>query len=174
MNDLSFEKVLEIEPRMVLEIAMGLREPREIAEDYGFSATQWELLKVHDPFKKQVEDKKAELKQNGVTFRLKSAVIAEELLEDLYLKATHEDASFHTVLEAVKFTSKAAGLDAPKQDGQAAGSGFSISITIGGQAVKINGAHKATQELPGDTYDMEENFDFTQSFAEYTPTPLPR
>lgn len=172
MNDLTFKKVIEIEPRMVLEISMGLRDPKEIAEDYGFSEEQWIALKVHEPFVKQVDDKKAELKENGVTFRLKSAVIAEELLADLYIKATDEDATLHAVLESLKFCAKASGLDAPKQDGVAAGSGFSINITIGGQAVKISGTHTPTEE-EDNVYEMEEHFDFTQSFVNYTPIQLP-
>lgn len=168
MNDLSFQKVLEVEPKFVLEVAMGLREPQEIAEDYGFSEEQWIALKVHEPFVKLVEDKKAELKAGGVTFRLKSAMIAEELLADLYLKATSEDATLHSVLESLKFTAKAAGLDQPKQDAAATGSGFSINITIGGQAVKISGAQKGRV-----IEEDEEHFDFTQSFGSYEPVALP-
>lgn len=175
MNDLTFKNVIEIEPRMVLEIAMGLRNPQEIAEDYGFSEEQWISLKTHEPFVKQVDDKKAELKESGVTFKLKSALIAEELLESLYLKASAEDATLHAVLESLKFTSRAAGLDAPKQDGVAAGSGFSINITIGGQAVKISGQHRPTEEPQDESniIDVEEHFDFTSSFGAYTPTQLP-
>lgn len=168
MNDLTFKNVIEIEPRMVLEIAMGLRDPKDIAEDYGFSEEQWISLKVHEPFVKQVDDKKAELKESGVTFKLKSALIAEELLESLYIKASAEDATLHAVLESLKFTSRAAGLDAPKQDGVAAGSGFSINITIGGQSVKISGEQKGRV-----IEEDEEHFDFTQSFANYIPTQLP-
>lgn len=184
MSDLSFQKVLSIEPKFVLEVAMGLREPAEIAEDYGFSAEQWFSLKTHEPFVKQVDEKKAELKESGWTFKMKSAVIAEELLESLYIKATDEGATLHAVLESLKFVSKAAGLDAPKQDGVAAGSGFSINITIGGQAVKISGQHQPTAEPQGDTYDMDslsprwsggmdEDYDFTQSFGAYAAMPLP-
>lgn len=169
MNGLSFQKVLDIPPKFVLEIAMGLRDPKEVAEDYGFTEEQWTALKAHDPFVKQVDEKKAELKASGWTFKMKSAIIAEELLADLYLKATEEGATLHAVLESLKFTAKAAGLDAPKQDTQAAGSGFSINITIGGQSVKIAGS--ATPQ--GDVYDMEEHFDFTQSFGSYEPVPLP-
>lgn len=149
---------------------MGLREPREVAEDYGFTEEQWLALKVHDPFVKQVDEKKAELKAGGVTFRLKSAVIAEELLADLYLKATEEGATLHAVLETLKFTAKAAGLDQPKQDAAAAGSGFSINITIGGQSVQISGAQKG-RILDAD--EEEEHFDFTQSFGAYAAMPLP-
>lgn len=169
MNDLTFKKVLEIEPKFVLEVAMGLRNPAEIAEEHGFSEEQWAALKVHEPFVKQVDDKKAELKASGWTFKMKSAVIAEELLADLYIKATDDGATLHAVLESLKFTAKAAGLDAPKQEGVATGSGFSINITIGGKSVQISGAQKGRVIEE----DSEDAYDFTRSFGAYTPTQLP-
>ena len=152
---------------MILELASGIREGADIAEDYGFSLEQWHALLKFEPFIKLVEDKKTELKASGYTFRLKSAMIAEELLADVYLASQEESASFHTKLESLKFTARAAGLDAPVREMAQAGSGFSIVIDLGGGKTVQIGSSARTIEHE-ETYD----FDETICFAPYTPTPL--
>lgn len=132
MTQLSTSRILDVPPKLVLEVAYGVEPPEEIAERYGFSRTEWLLLKEHKPFVKQVEDKKEELRAGGYTFRMKSAVIAEDLLGTLYLKAKEEDASFHTILETVKLTAKAAGFEAPQKEETNTGSSFQITINLGG------------------------------------------
>ena len=67
MNSLTYRQIVEVPPKMVMEIALGVREPADVAEDYGFSAAQWGELKLLPSFVKQIEDKKSELKQSGIT-----------------------------------------------------------------------------------------------------------
>lgn len=157
MSSLTYQQVVEVSPKMVLEIAMGIREPATIAEDHGFSEEQWLRLKAFEPFIKQVDAKKEELKQTGVTFRLKSAFIAEDLLDSLYKKATEEDASFSVLLETIKFTSKAAGLDAPVKADQAPGNRFSITIDLGGGksvSVAVNQNNEKVVESEDVVFEM--------------------
>lgn len=151
MNQLDTRRVLEIEPRMILEIATGLEDPERIAARYGFDESEWLLLRAYPPFVRQVDDKKAELKASGHTFRIKAAVIAEELLGELYLKATEPGASFNTVLETAKFTAKAAGYDAPpKEEGQT-GPAFTININLGGgRSVQVKASTAQTIDMEVD------------------------
>jgi len=159
MTQLSTTRMLDVPPKLVLEVAYGVEPPEEIAERYGFSSAEWLLLKEHKPFVKQVEDKKEELRAGGYTFRMKSAVIAEELLTTLYLKAKEGDASFHTILETVKLTAKAAGFEAPPKEETNTGSQFSITINLGG-GKSVHVGHTPTQPSiidmePEDTYDID-------------------
>jgi hypothetical protein len=102
---------------------------------------------------------------------MKSAIIAEELLADLYTKATEPDASFHTALELAKFAARAAGIDAPVREANV-GSSFSISINLGnGQSVQIGAV--APQAALQDVYDAEEAITpYTISFGAYAAVPL--
>jgi len=84
---------------------------------------------------KSVEAKKAELKADGWIFRARAAWMSEELLGDLYLRAKDKDASFSALLETIKFTAKAAGIDVPPKDVASSGARVSISIDLG------NGRH---------------------------------
>lgn len=100
--------VLDVHPKFVLELAYGIRDPKELAEEYGYSLEEWEKLKAFEPFVKAVDARRAELSATGVTFRIKSAMMAEDLLPDIYSNAKAEGANFHTKLAAVTFLAKAA------------------------------------------------------------------
>lgn len=142
-TNLTTRHALEIPPKMVLEIASGMEDPAAIAERYGFDESEWSLLRNHAPFIKQVDEKKQELSASGYTFRMKAAVAAEAILEEVSKKALLPEASFHTQLEALKFTSRAAGLDAPPKEIQETSPGFSITINLGnGNSVEINAPQK--------------------------------
>jgi len=161
MTQLSTTRMLDIPPKLVLEVAYGVENPEDIAERYGFSSSEWLLLKEHKPFIKQVEDKKEELRAGGYSFRLKSAIMAEELLSTLFKKATEEDASFHQILETVKLTAKAAGFETPPKEEQASGPAFSITINLGGdKSIHVGSSPRQPQNIvdiePEEpTYDID-------------------
>ena len=177
---------LEVSPKFILEVASGIRDPVDIAEDEGFSSDAWEALKIYPPFVAQVEAKKAELKATGYSFRMKSAFIAEDLLAGLYEKATEQGASFHTTLELAKFTARAAGLDSPNEAEQNTGNKFSISINLGGGNVVTIGGKTPISSPKEPDIDLSEletpdyteiedelSWDSTHMFLEFTPHPLP-
>lgn len=166
-TSLLMKQALDVPPKMVLEIACGLREPAEIAEDYGFSEEQWLELQQFGPFVKAVEAKKLELQQSGYTFRMKSALMAEDLLEDVYLAGKEDGASFHTKLESLKFMARAAGLDAPKDAAGENKPTFSISINLGGETVTIG------VNQPARTIDHDEDEPvFSMAFTPFQVIPF--
>lgn len=150
MTDLTVNQLLEVDPKFVLEVASGIRDPADIAQDYGYTGTQWLVLKEFGPFVKAVEAKRAELTATGYTFRMKAAVGAEELLAEVFTKAVSDDVSFHTQLEALKFMARAAGLDAPPREEAAAGEKFSITINLGGGNVVEIGGGKVESKIVND------------------------
>lgn len=168
---------LSVDPKFVLEVASGLRDPEIIAEEYGYAPEQWASLQLFPPFIRAVDDKKLELQTSGWTFKLKAAMAAEDLLADVYAKAKEEDASFHTTLEALKFMARAAGLDAPTQTAVDAGPAFSITIDLGGgQSVQINTKQSKSSGAHGEITDVEAEEGAKGafiSFPAYIPMPLP-
>jgi len=92
-------KMLDVQPKMILECAMGVEDPAVVAERYGYYGPQWEALKVFDPFVKAVEEKKVELYASGYTFRTRANILAHDLLEDIYLDAKAPETNAHTRLE---------------------------------------------------------------------------
>lgn len=151
------KRMLDVPAQMVLEIAYGVEQPERVAEKFGFSPVEWEQLKGHDPFVRQVDEKKAELKASGYSFRMKAAIAAEDLLEDVYKAAKEEGSSFHTKLESVKFFARAAGLDQPVKQQQDTGPAFSITINLGnGQSVQVNSTPAQQADPEPNTYDHDD------------------
>jgi hypothetical protein len=153
MENITAMQMLDVDAKFVLEVASGVRPPEVIAEDYGYSPEQWGQLKKFPPFVKAVDLKKVELTASGYTFRMKAAIGAEDLLTEVYKKATTGDTvSFHTQLEALKFMARAAGLETPPREDAELGSKFSITINLGGgKSVEIG------VKMPENGVKMPEN-----------------
>lgn len=121
-----------IDPRMVVEIALGMESPVDIAYRYGINASQFRALEQHKPFLAEVAAKRAELERGGQTVKVKAAWMTENLLDDLYLKAKDNNASIGQLQETIKLTAKLADLE-PKGSVAAAGAAgpaFQVVINL--------------------------------------------
>jgi hypothetical protein len=142
--------ILSIDPKFVFELAAGLEEPDHIAQRYHYTTEAWESLKNDQNFMRVVESKRTELQKTGYTFRLKAALAAEDLLDEVYIGAKSVDASLSAKLEAFKYLTKIGNLE-PKEDKQVAtGPAFSIKIDLGDNSITIN---QEAQAQP-DTIDI--------------------
>jgi len=127
---------LDIPQEMILAIAVGMEDPQEIAARYGFESTRWTSLQQWKPFNDAVAKQKAELEQNGVTFRIKAKDLTEDVFEDAYKIARSNDATLLQKLEFIKLGAKLGDME-PKANAQiAAGPGFSITINLTDTAKK--------------------------------------
>ena len=121
---------LDVPQEMILAIAIGMEEPSEIASRYGFDGDRWKVLSVWKPFLDAVAKQKAELEQNGITFRIKAKALTEDVFEDAYKIARSNDATLLQKLEFIKLGAKLGDME-PKASAQvASGPGFSITINI--------------------------------------------
>jgi hypothetical protein len=93
-----------------------------------------------DPvFDKKVRHYRDEIREKGITFRLKARAQAEELLTTSWTLIHHPDVSAAVKADLIKSTVKWAGLEV-KGEGPAEGTGgVSITINLGGepQALKV-------------------------------------
>lgn len=123
-------KVLELDPRLVVDVALGGEPPEEIAARYGLNADQWDQLRTNKHFRLAVAQKLAELKKGGVTFKVKAGMMAEDLLADVYKKAKQPDVGLAALLTTAQWLTKVAELE-PKSDAKGiGGNGFSITINL--------------------------------------------
>jgi hypothetical protein len=145
--------ILSIDPKFVFELAAGLEEPDHIAQRYHYITEAWESLKNDQNFMRVVESKRTELQKTGYTFRLKAALAAEDLLDEVYIGAKSVDASLSAKLEAFKYLTKIGNLE-PKEDKQVAtGPAFSIKIDLGSNSITI----KNTPENDENSQNSVEN-----------------
>ena len=125
-------KAFELDPRLILEVASGLEEPEAIALRYGIDAEAWKSLSTWQPFINEVAAKRAELERGGYVFKMKAHLLAEDMLQDVYLRAKSHDASLPLKLDTLKTFAKLADLEPrPTTQGQITqGGGFSINIVL--------------------------------------------
>jgi hypothetical protein len=134
---------LDIPPQLVWECAAGLEDPVSIAQRFGFEGEKWERLAQWPPFISAVQTQRAEFERNGMTFRLKAGLMAEEMMGMMFKQAVSNDSTIMQKLSVFQALTDVAGLKAPKNDPGNTNTAPKFSITInipqGAQPVTIDG-----------------------------------
>lgn len=135
----------QVSDEMVASIALGMEDELIVASRHGLSVEQYHELAATPWFQLQVTAKRSEFVKNGVTFKAKSAWMAADILDQVYLLASSPDASLGQKHEVLKTLSKLGGLE-PKEEKQVQGGpGFSISIDLGsGQSISLSNQQTIT------------------------------
>ena len=121
-------------PTLPVELAMRLAPIPQICAAYDISKEEYEVLR-HDPnFRAAVKQAREMLKQEGMSFKMKARLQAEELLSTSWnlIHASNDDVPPNVKADLIKFTIRAAGLDGSKD--QAANqhnmTGLQININL--------------------------------------------
>ena len=124
---------LDVPPQLVWECAAGLEDPDALAARFDFTGEKWERLKQWPPFIHAVQAQRAEFERNGMTFRLKAGLMAEEMMSQMFKQAIANDTSVMQKLSVFNSLVDVAGLKPDKKavdpSAQAAPK-FSITINI--------------------------------------------
>ena len=124
---------LDVPPQLIWECAAGLENPDSIAARFGFSDEKWERLKQWPPFIHAVQNQRAEFERNGMTFRLKAGLMAEEMMSQMFKQAIANDTSIMQKLSVFNSLVDVAGLKPDKKAVETnvqAAPKFSITINI--------------------------------------------
>jgi hypothetical protein len=135
LNLVVFDRRVSVPPALLMEVAAGLEEGWEIADRYGYTSREWEEMEKQEGFQKQVAALRAEMKLSGVTFQRKAALLAEDLLEDVYRLAKNSK-SIGDVQGAAKFFAQMGRLEPNAHEKGSSGGGnggFSITFNFSGQ-----------------------------------------
>lgn len=149
---------VDIPPEMIVAIAQGLEEPDDIAARHGFTGDKWEKLKNWKPFITAVAEHRSELERSGYTFRVKARFMAEDLLEETFVKAKNPETSLAQKLQVTQFLTRVAGLE-PKEDKNGlGGEGFSVTINMNGSATTISGGQNRASPQIEDVTPKESGY----------------
>lgn len=136
---------LTFDPRIPYVLALGLHKPSEVFAKYGVSDEQARALIANPVFLDTLKRYKDEVTANGISFKLKAKIQAEDLLTHSYVLATNPEVPAAVRADLIKWTAKMAGLEPSdkKGDGGTGGGGFSLKIVFGGSAEPrvIQGSH---------------------------------
>jgi hypothetical protein len=114
-----------------LEVALRAVPLPQLLDDYGLTKDQWDVLRFHSGFIADVKHWMEELKKDGMSFKVKAKLQADQLLSKSWAMIDDKDVPAAVRADLIKATVRWAGLEPSKADGQGAeGSGFSITINL--------------------------------------------
>lgn len=123
--------------RLAVDLALRMGEPEEVFAEHGISPEQALELTESPAFTALCKRIGGELRETGLSFRMKAKAISEELLVDAFEIATDPLQSGTVRAKIIEWVARVAGHEpAPAKAGvgEAGSGGFSLSITFAGQA----------------------------------------
>ncbi len=123
---------MSLPPEVMLQAACGMEDPVVVLERHFGDEDKARALLANPAFQKQLEAKQAELMAGGVTTKLKAALFAHDLLDELYLRGKSSQTATAAVIDITKTLAKIGDLEPKPTAATTQGSGFSIQIVLPG------------------------------------------
>ena len=123
---------------LVMDVALGVDE-ETICEVYGLQYTQLQAIKAHPSFTKRHQQLAEELQKEGVSFRMKARMQAEELLKTSFAMIHNDDVDPKVRAKLISDTIRWAGYDANVPTETKAGNGIVINIDLGKADSAVDG-----------------------------------
>ena len=127
---------LDVPAQLVWECAAGVEDPTVVAARFGFEGDKWTRLSQWPPFIQAVQRQRAEFEREGVTFRLKAGLMAEQVMDQMFKQAVGTDSTILQKLSVFNALVDVSGLKPEKKAANAvdpnAAPRFSITINIPG------------------------------------------
>jgi len=115
-------------PTLPIELALKTASPRDLQIEYGYTDSEWAALRANAVFLRELAGACELVRQEGMSFKLKAKLIAEENLKQVW-KMVHAD---HALVPAavksklIELTARWAGFD-PKGSGEGGGPGGPVN-----------------------------------------------
>lgn len=115
-----------------IEVALKTASVKDICEAYGLSEEDWGRLKNDPVFVAEVAALRESLKKEGMSFKMKAQLQAEELLNTSWalIHSHNDDVAPNVKADLIKFIIRAAGLDGSKDQAANAGPANALQINI--------------------------------------------
>ena len=122
-------------PTMLIELALKTASPDEIRQEYGYSVDEWLKLPQNPAFLRDLNDACVLVKQEGMSFRLKAKLLAEDFLPNVYrmVNASDEKTPPSVKADLIKAVTRWAGYDqkAVENGGAVVANSLNIQINLG-------------------------------------------
>jgi hypothetical protein len=120
-------------PTLPIEIALKTAPMNDIREAYGYSQAEWMALKDNIDFLADLAAAVQMVKKEGMGFKLKARLQAEELLKTSWrlIHASNDEVPSSVKADLLKATMRWAGYDNKEQAQGAVNNGFNIQINLG-------------------------------------------
>lgn len=117
-------------PMLPMELALRIDTPQRICAHYGISRPQFEQIIAHPVFVKRYQEAIEQLKVDGMSFKVKARMQAEDFLATSFAMVKNPATSDAVRADLIKNTVRWAGYDAKAvESGQS--NAFNIQINLG-------------------------------------------
>lgn len=126
MNNLPTALTADLDPARLgypvtlpIELALRMKPVQDICEAYGVSQSEWAALCQDEVFKEDLRRRIIEVREDGVSFKMKAGLQGEEYLKKIW-EMVHGGESVPAAVKAdlMKFVIRAAGQDGSKDQAQ--------------------------------------------------------
>lgn len=119
-------------PTLPIEIALKTAPMNDIRDAYGYSQAEWIALKDNPEFLADLAAAVAMVKEEGMSFKLKARLQAEELLKTSWrlIHAPIDEVPSSVKADLIKATARWAGYDAKDNGGGGSGNSLNIQINL--------------------------------------------
>ena len=116
-----------------IEVAMKTASIQDICSAYGLTREDWDKLRNDPVFVADVASAVEMLKKEGMSFKMKARLQAEELLKTSWklIHAPMDEVPPSVKADLIKFTVRAAGLEADPKSANANQNNLQININLG-------------------------------------------
>jgi len=117
-------------PTLPIEVALQTAPDDRIREAYGFTPAQWWALKRSSQFNRDLLEARSMLRTEGMSFKAKARLQSEELLATSWQMIHNANLPATVRADLLKFTIRAAGLEAKAEDKGETTTPLQINISL--------------------------------------------
>jgi hypothetical protein len=116
-----------------IELALRVAPTKEVCEAHGITREEWDRLRVDPGFQSCLAGYVKTLREDGMSFRMKARLQAEELLKTSWTLIHAVNTPENVKADLIKHTIKFAGLDASQDQKNSASNqnNFQIVLNLG-------------------------------------------
>mgnify|MGYP001619170341 CR=1 FL=1 len=98
-------------PTLPIELALKTASPEGLRVEYGYTHEEWDALRHNPVFLRDLTGSCELVRQEGMSFKLKAKLIAEEQLKDVWKMVKSPDCPHAVKGKLIELTARWAGFD---------------------------------------------------------------
>ena len=124
--------ILDLPPALIDDVCYGMAPLPEIFNTYGYDEPTAETFRADTRFQRLISLRTAELDKDGITHKVRVGRLADKSMRVMMMRLDDPNTPLSVVNDIYKASAKNAGFEPKGAEVQAAGSGFSVIINLGG------------------------------------------
>jgi len=117
-------------PTLPIELALKTASPGELRTEYGYTDEEWQALRTNPVFLSELAGACELVRQEGMSFKLKAKLIAEENLKEVFRLTRDPQCPAQVRGKLIELTARWAGFDPRTNGEEGQGGGALVANTL--------------------------------------------